>query len=79
MQAPGEHLGTRISGELEDAIYLQMDKLLALCGMQALADGSDCEVPLGLRSNYSVVLEEHALALRKLLDQLFEPNAELDH
>jgi hypothetical protein len=64
--------GTGYTAELEDRIYLQMDKLLALCGMQATADTNDCELPLGLRANYSVVLEEQALVLRKLLDEVFE-------
>ncbi|MGQ9425217.1 hypothetical protein ACXYTJ_06235 [Gilvimarinus sp. F26214L] len=67
--SPG--LLNRQKAELEDQIYLQMDKLLALCGMQSLADANDCQVPLGLRTNYSAVLEEQALALRKLLDQAF--------
>lgn len=71
MQAPGEHLEKEISGDLEDKVYLQMDKLAALCSMQLIADTNECEVPIGLRTNYSVVLEEHAFALRRLLDEVF--------
>lgn len=75
MQEPTDYVGARkAAAELEDEVYLQIDKLTALCGMQAIADTSDCEVPLGLRTNYSVVLEEHALGLRKMLDQVFEQN-----
>lgn len=73
MQEPTDYVGARkAAAELEDKVYLQMDKLSALCSMQAIADTNECEVPLGLRTNYSVVLEEHALALRQLLDQVFE-------
>lgn len=73
MQVPGDYTGkNKISGEMEDKVYLQIDKLVALCSMQAIADTNECEVPLGLRTNYSVVLEEHALALRKLLDEVIE-------
>ncbi|MGQ9426540.1 hypothetical protein ACXYTJ_10915 [Gilvimarinus sp. F26214L] len=39
---------------------------------QSIADSNDCEVPLGLRTNYSVVLEEQAQLLRKLLNDRFE-------
>ncbi|MCW8193371.1 hypothetical protein F6455_01060 [Proteobacteria bacterium 005FR1] len=62
----------RHSSDLEDEVYLQMDKVLALCGMLSIADSNECDIPLGLRSNYSVVLEEQALALRRLLDRMFE-------
>lgn len=73
MQEPTDYVGARkAAAELEDRVYLQIDKLMALCSMQAIADTNECEVPLGLRTNYSVVLEEHALTLRKLLDQVFE-------
>lgn len=75
MQKPvGGQEQTSERAELEDQIYLQMDKLLALCGMQSIADANDCQVPLGLRTNYSVVLEEQALNLRKLLNDMFESN-----
>lgn len=71
MQAPSEHAGKKISGDLEDKVYLQMDKLAALCSMQVIADTNECQVPLDLRTNYSAVLEEHAFALRALLDEVF--------
>jgi hypothetical protein len=76
VQTPPDYLDRdKTKAELEDQLYLQMDKLLALCGMQAIADANDCEVPLGLRTNYSVVLEEQAVALRRLLDRMFESSA----
>lgn len=69
---PGYTSKDKTTAELEDEVYLQADKLVALCGMQAIADSNDCELPLGLRTNYSVVLEEQAVTLRKLLDKMFE-------
>ena len=71
-KSTGHQEQTRKRAELEDQIYLQMDKLLALCGMQSIADANDCEVPVGLRTNYSVVLEEQAQNLRELLNEMFE-------
>lgn len=72
MKASPPYLNSPEAADLEDRIYLQMDKLAALCSMQVIADTNECQVPLGLRTNYSVVLEEHALALRSLLDQVFQ-------
>lgn len=56
---------------LEDAIYLQLDKLLALCAVQSVMDSSENPPALTTRSHYSMIMEEHAQELRRLIDQLF--------
>ncbi|MEX1033480.1 MAG: hypothetical protein WDZ30_08970 [Cellvibrionaceae bacterium] len=57
--------------QLEDALYLQVDKLLALCAVQiALAAGDHTPSP-ATRNHYSLVMEEQTLELRYLLDRLF--------
>jgi hypothetical protein len=63
---------TSVTADLEDRIYSQIDQLVSLCSMQAIVDSNDCELPLGLRTSYSAVVEENALKLRKLLDEVFE-------
>jgi hypothetical protein len=62
-----------IRGRLEDELYLHADKLIALCVAQSALDSNDCLLPLGIRSHYSLLMEEQARALRHMLDTLFEP------
>lgn len=58
-------------GDLEDALYLQADKLLALCSVQAAWVTADCDPSPATRHHYSIIMEEQALELRRLLDRLF--------
>jgi hypothetical protein len=57
-------------GALEDEVYFQMDKLLALCTAQTALDHSDQELPVGVRSHYSLLMEEQARTLRDALEKL---------
>lgn len=56
--------------DLEDKLYLQADKLLALCAAQTALDNGDQQLPLGIRSHYSLLMEEQARALRSTLEKL---------
>lgn len=58
-------------GALEDELYVQADKLLALCAAQSALDSCDSPLPFGIRGNYSVLMEEQARILRNTLDRLF--------
>lgn len=60
-----------INAKLEDALYLQADKLLALCSVQAAWANGDYTPSPATRNHYSIVLEEQALELRRLLDRAF--------
>lgn len=60
-----------VNSTLEDALYLQADKLLALCTVQSTWTSADCEPSSATRSHYALILEEQARELRRLLDQLF--------
>lgn len=58
---------------LEDEIYLQLDKLQALTALQTLMNSADDpDVPRKHYQHYSLVIEEHLLKLRGLLNQLFD-------
>jgi hypothetical protein len=61
----------RINSRLEDALYLQADKLLALCRIQAAWDSAEYTLSPTTRTHYSLVIEEQALELRRLLDRMF--------
>lgn len=56
---------------LEEDLYLQVDKLVALVSVQAALDSGDYQPGPAVRNHYSLVIEEHALAIRRLLEQLF--------
>lgn len=58
---------------LEDEIYLQLDKLQALTALQMLMHSAeDPDIPKKHYQHYSLIVDEHVLALRKLLNQLFD-------
>lgn len=63
-------LDRTLIGELEDQLYLQADKLLALCAAQTALDNSDEPLAPGIRSHYSLLMEEQARALRHTLEKL---------
>ncbi|MCW8128081.1 hypothetical protein [Microbulbifer halophilus] len=56
---------------LEEDLYLQVDKLVALVAVQTALDNGDYQPNPAIRNHYSLVIEEHALAIRELLRQLF--------
>lgn len=58
-------------GNMEDALYLRADKLLALCAVQAAWATADCNPSPATQHHYSLIMEEQALELRRLLDRLF--------
>ncbi len=58
---------------LEDEIYLQLDKLQALTALQTLVNSvEDPVIPKKHNHHYSLVVEEHLLKLRGLLNRLFD-------
>lgn len=58
---------------LEDEIYLHLDKLQALTALQTLMNSvEDPAVPRKHFQHYSLVMEEHLLKLRGLMNQLFD-------
>ncbi|MGQ9427611.1 hypothetical protein ACXYTJ_14920 [Gilvimarinus sp. F26214L] len=58
------------SAALEDEIFLQMDKLLALCVAQTALTEGEQELALGTRSYYALVVEEQARRVRETLARL---------
>jgi len=68
----------RLVGELssrakvEEELYLQVDKLVALVSVQTALDNSDYQPTRAVRNHYSLVIEEHALSVRALLNELLE-------
>ncbi|MCW8195881.1 hypothetical protein F6455_13885 [Proteobacteria bacterium 005FR1] len=59
-----------VRSALEDEVFLRADTLLALCTAQAALDHSDQPLPVGIRSHYSLLMEEQARALRRTLEKL---------
>lgn len=57
-------------GSLEDSIYLQLDKMQALCTAQTALSSSDALPTPKTRTYYSIVIEEQASELRRLIDIL---------
>lgn len=58
---------------LEDEIYLQLDKLQTLTALQSLMHlMEDQEVHKRHHHHYSLIIEEHLLKLRELLNRLFD-------
>ena len=57
--------------DLEDKIYLLIDKIVALCSVQAALDAGDYVPGPRIRNHYSLILEEQAIELRSLLDTMF--------
>ncbi|MGQ9427032.1 hypothetical protein ACXYTJ_15365 [Gilvimarinus sp. F26214L] len=53
-----------VDAALEDELYLQADKHLALCTVQAALDSGEQSLPSSVRSHYSLVMEEQARAAR---------------
>ncbi len=64
--------GLSSRARLEEDIYLQVDKLVALVSVQTALDNSDYQPNRAIRNHYSLVIEEHALEIRNLLNQLLE-------
>lgn len=58
---------------LEDEIYLQLDKLQALTTLQTLMNSTEePAIPRKHYQHYSLIMEEHLVKLRALLNQLFD-------
>lgn len=66
-----ETLSLQDNGELEDSIYLAVDKLEALCTVQARLEAGDAQVEPSTRMHYTMVVEEQLRELRQLLNQHF--------
>lgn len=60
-----------IDAQTEDALYLRLDKLLALCAIQSAWAAGDDQPSSATRHHYALIMEEQALELRKLIDCLF--------
>jgi len=57
-------------GSLEDSIYLQLEKIQALCSAQTILSSSDAVPTPATRTYYSMVIEEQTSELRRLIDIL---------
>jgi len=58
--------------ELEDSIFLAVDKLHALCSAQSQLDSNDCVLSPRARNHYSIILEDQVTELRGLLNRHFD-------
>lgn len=61
-------------GSLEDSIYLQLEKIQALCSAQTILNSSDAIPTPTTRTYYSMVIEEQTSELRRLIDILLADN-----
>ena len=61
----------KAQGELEDEIFLFMDKIEALSGVQCQLDSCDPPAQLPNRMYYSRLLHDQILALRQTLNHYF--------
>lgn len=61
-------------GSLEDSIYLQLEKIQALCSAQTILNSSDAIPTPTTRAYYSMVIEEQTSELRRLIDILLADN-----
>lgn len=66
-----ETLARSGESDLEDAIFLALDKIHALCRVQAELEQMDGQVSGETRFHFALVLEEQVATLRKLLDKQF--------
>lgn len=64
--------GIQNDAELEDSIFLAVDKLHALCSAQSQLDSNDCVLSPQARNHYSIILEEQVTELRCLLNRHFD-------
>lgn len=60
-----------ITEPLEESIFLQMEKIDALCRMRSAVDSGEVAMSRRTFSYFSLVVEQELSALRKLLDQAF--------
>lgn len=66
-----ETVNARDCGNLEDEIFQAVDKLQALCAVQAQFEASEAKVGSQIRNHYAMVLEDQAARLRILLERHF--------
>lgn len=66
-----ETLTARDCGNLEDEIFQAVDKLQALCTVQARLESVEASVGNQVRCHYALVVEEQVSRLRTLLDRHF--------
>lgn len=57
--------------DLEDVLYFEVDKLLALCMASRALEENEISLPLDARANYSRLVEEQVRQLRSTLDAFF--------
>lgn len=61
----------RANEPLEDDIFLQMEKIDALCSIRAAVDAGETAMSSRKMTYFSMIMEQEVKALRKLLDQVF--------
>jgi hypothetical protein len=61
----------RANEPLEDDVFLQLEKIEALCNVRKAADAGEASMPSRTMTYFSMILEQEVKALRKLLDQIF--------
>lgn len=66
-----ETLSKRECGNLEDEIFQAVDKVQALCAVQAQLEAGEASVAGHVRGHYALVLEEQVSRLRTLLESHF--------
>lgn len=57
--------------ELEDAIFCTMEKLQALCVVQAELEANECALAPKTRVHFAMVMEQQVGELRRLLEKQF--------
>lgn len=61
----------RSKEDLEEEIFIHMDKLDALCRVRSIAESGESTIPRASLMHYSQLVEQEAKQLRRLLDQFF--------
>ncbi|GAB1264812.1 hypothetical protein NBRC116493_22890 [Aurantivibrio infirmus] len=64
--------GIQNDANLEDQIFLAVDKLHALCSAQSQIDSNDCVLSPQARNHYSIIIEDQVTELRELLNKHFD-------
>lgn len=58
--------------DFEEAIFLAMEKVEALCRVQSELEAGEAQVPQPTRMYYALILQEHVEQLRTLLTKHFD-------
>ena len=59
------------NSELEDSIFLTIDKIQALCAVQAELEANECALAPKTRVHFAMVMEQQVEDLRRLLEKQY--------